>query len=307
MDLLNRKPKRVDVLKHFFYKAVHVKSSLQLAGIGLRTPHYSEILDKKPGVAWFEVHSENFFGDGGKPAYFLEKIREYYPISLHGVSLSIGSADELNWQYLKKLRDLIKWLHPCLISDHLAWSSIHGQYFHDLLPLPYTEESLKHIINRIQTIQTFLDRQILIENISSYVQYTHSTLSEWDFIKEVAQQSGCGILLDVNNIYVSAMNLEFNPATYLAGIPPRFIQEIHLAGFTSTYIDDKEMLIDTHNRPIVPAVWNLYREAIRLFGIKPTMIEWDTDIPALETLCLEAFRAEKIIRETYGSSRKLTA
>lgn len=280
-----------------------MKSSLQLSGIGLRTVHFSEILEKQPGVAWLEVHSENFFGEGGKPLFFLEKIREYYPISLHSVNLSLGSSDELNWQHLKKLRDLIKLVNPCLISDHLSWSSLNGQYFHDLLPLPYTEESLKHIVNRIQTIQSFLDRQILIENISSYIQFTHSYIYEWDFIKEIAQQAGCGILLDVNNIYVSAMNLEFNPSTYLAAIPPRLVQEIHLAGFTSTTIDDKEILIDSHNRPIVPAVWDLYRVAIQHLGIKPTIIEWDTDLPSLDTLCLEAFRAEKIIRELYGTTR----
>ena len=279
-----------------------MKSSLRLTGIGLRTPHLTEILETRPGVAWLEIHSENYFGEGGKFIGLLEKIRQHYPISLHGVNLSIGSSDEINWQHVKKLKDLIARMNPCLISDHLSWSSINGQYFHDLLPLPYTEEALKHIVNRICDIQTFLGSQILIENISSYVAYTHSTITEWEFIKEISQQSGCGILLDVNNIYVNAMNHHFNPTTYLTAIPGQLVQEIHLAGFTTTTIGDKEILIDTHNRPIVPAVWALYRQAILHFGIKPTMIEWDSEIPALPTLYLEAYRAEQILRDVYDTT-----
>lgn len=280
-----------------------MKSKLLLTGIGLRAPHYSEFLEKRPGVAWVEVHSENYFGEGGRPLYTLEKIRKDYPVSLHSVSLSLGSADELNWQHLKKLRDLANKIDACLISDHLSWSSIDGQYLHDLLPLPYTEEALAHLVTRIKQVQDYLNKQILIENISSYVNVSTSTIPEWEFLNEVGKQSGCGILLDINNIYVNATNLDFNPETYLSSISPELVQEIHLAGFTTRIIDEKEVLIDSHSKPVVPAVWDLYRQAIKHLGTKPTIIEWDADLPALETLYLEAYRAEQILRETYAATK----
>lgn len=273
-------------------------SPLLLTGIGLRSPHYHQVLDQLPPLAWLEAHSENFFGEGGKALHTLEKIRHHYPISLHGVSLSIGSADELNWQHLKKLRDLVMRINPCLISDHLSWSSIQGHYLHDLLPLPYTEEALDHVVGRIQQIQEYLNRQILIENISSYIHFENSTFTEYDFLTMVAKKSGCGILLDINNIYVSSTNNEQDPEKYLAAIPAHLVQEIHLGGFTTTLINEKEVLVDTHNRPVVPAVWDLYRKTVQLLGTKPTIIEWDADIPSLETLCMEAYRAEKIMKET---------
>jgi len=274
-------------------------STLQLSGVGLRAPHYTEFMSKRPAVAWIEVHSENYFGEGGKGLTVLENLRKDYPISLHGVSLSIGSTDELNWQHLKKLRDLSTRIQPCLVSDHLSWSSVGGHYFHDLLPLPFTEEAIAHTVLRIQQVQDYLNRQILIENVSSYVCYAESSLSEPEFLKEVATRSGCGILLDINNIYVNATNLHFSPSAYLSSLPAELIQEFHVAGFTTTTIQDKDVLIDTHNRPVVPAVWELYREAINYFGRKPTIMEWDADLPSLSTLCLEAYRAEKIMRETY--------
>ncbi len=280
-----------------------MNSTLQLTGIGLRAPHYNDFLQKRPRVAWIEIHSENYFVDGGRPLTLLETLRQDYPISLHSVGLSLGSADELNWQHLKKLRDLQNRIQPCLVSDHLSWSSIDGQYFHDLLPLPYTEESLSHLVNRIKQVQDYLGRQLLIENISSYVRYPDSTLSEQDFLRETAEQSGCGILLDINNIYVTATNFDENPYDYLNAIPGHFIQEIHLAGFSSCVINEKEILIDTHNKPIVPAVFDLYRAAITKYRSKPTIIEWDTDLPSLETLCLEAYRAEQIMRETYATAK----
>ena len=280
-----------------------MKTSLLLTGIGLRPAHYSEFLEKQPGVAWVEVHSENYFGDGGKPLRTLEKVRANYPVSLHGVSLSLGSADELNWQHLKQLRDLIRHIDPCLVSDHMSWSSLNGQYLHDLLPLPYTEEAIEHVVTRIQTVQDFLNRQILIENISNYVQFANSAMSEQDFLCEVARKSGCGILLDINNIYVSATNLNYNPETYFSALPPGLVQEIHLAGFTTTMLDDREILVDSHSRPVVPAVWDLYRKSVEVLGRKPTIIEWDSDLPSLDTLCLEAYRAEKIMRETYVAAK----
>jgi uncharacterized protein (UPF0276 family) len=264
----------------------------------------SEFLEKKPGVAWVEVHSENYFGEGGRPLHQLEQVRRDYPVSLHGVSLSLGSTDELNWQHLIQLKALSKRIDACLISDHLSWSSYNGQYLHDLLPLPYTDESMAQIVEHIQQVQDFLGRQILIENISSYVKYTHSTIPEWEFLRAAAEQSGCGILLDVNNIYVSATNLDFNPYIYLASIPANLIQQIHLGGFTTSIIDGKEVLIDSHNQRIVPAVWDLFRQSILQFGAKPTIIEWDSDLPALEKLCLEAYRAESIIRENYVAAKR---
>jgi len=283
-----------------------VQSSLSLTGIGLRTAHYQEILEKHPPVAWFEVHSENYFGDGGRLLHLLDKIRQDYPISLHGVSLSLGSADELNWDYLRQLKNLITRIDPCLLSDHLSWSSINGHYLHDLIPLPYTEETLAQLVLRIQQIQGYLKKQILIENISSYVRYEHSTIPENEFLRELALQSGCGILLDINNVYVSAANLGTNASTYVSALPAHLVHEIHLGGFTSTTIDGKEILIDSHNRHIVPAVWDLYREAIQQLGPQPTIIEWDKDLPSLGTLCLEAYRAEQIMRETHVTT-KLTS
>jgi uncharacterized protein len=276
-----------------------MNSLLQLSGIGLRREHYEDFLKQPPPVAWLEVHSENYFVEGGKHLHILEKIRRDYPISLHGVSLSIGSADELNWQHLKKLRELITRINPCLVSDHLSWSSVNGQYLHDLLPLPRTEEVIEHSVMRIQQIQEFLQQQILIENISSYIQYQQSEMTEENFISEVAKRSGCGILLDINNIYVNAINFGFDPEKYIYVIPKNMVQEIHLAGSLQCTIDEKEILIDTHNKPVLPAVWNLYRKAIDYLGIKPTMIEWDSDLPSLETLYLEAYRAETILRESY--------
>lgn len=277
---------------------------LLVTGVGLRAPHISEFLTKKPGIAWVEVHSENYFGDGGKPLQQLESVRRDYPVSLHSVSMSLGSSDELNWQHLTKLRNLSQQVDACLVSDHLSWSSYGGQYFHDLLPLPYTEESLLHMVYRIQQVQEFLGRQILIENISSYVTYAHSTIPEWEFLTAIAEQSGCGILLDVNNVYVNATNQGFNPHTYLKAIPAKLVQEIHLAGFTTSIIDGKEVLIDTHSTRIMPAVWDLFRLANQLYGIKPTIIEWDTDLPTLEKLTLEAWRAEAIIKEYYESAKR---
>lgn len=281
-----------------------MQSALSLTGIGLRTPHYSEFLQKQPPLAWVEVHSENYFGEGGRPLATLEKVRRHYPVSLHGVGLSLGSTDELNWQHLNKLKELARRIQPCLISEHLSFSSINGQYLHDLLPLPYTEEALQQVAERVQQIQQFLNCQIIIENISSYVRYAHSTLTEPEFLTALATKTGCGILLDVNNIYVSARNLGFEPIDYIAAIPAKLVQEIHLAGFTSMLIDNHEVLIDSHNRPIVPAVWDLYQKAIQHLGHKPTIIEWDADLPTLEALCLEAYRAEKIMRDCYAAAKR---
>ena len=260
-------------------------------GIGLRTPHYRELLDTLPPIGWFEVHSENYFGDGGQPLYFLERFRSHYPLSLHGVGLSLGSTDALNAIHLKKLNSLVDRFEPGLVSDHLCWSSVGGQFLNDLLPLPYTEEALNHVVTRIGEAQDYLRRQILVENVSSYLQYKHSTISEWEFLAEVSRRAGCGILLDVNNIYVSAENHRFDPLTYIDAIPAAAVQEIHLAGFDS----NGDCLIDTHGKPVFDAVWPLYAHAIERLGATPTLIEWDTDIPALDVLLAEAWKARAIL------------
>lgn len=263
------------------------------AGIGLRTPHFRELLERLPPIGWFEVHSENYFGDGGQPLYFLERFRSHYPCSLHGVGLSLGSADALNATHLKKLRALADRFEPGVVSDHLCWSSVGGQFLNELLPLPYTEEALAHVVARIGEAQDFLRRQILVENVSSYLQYKHSTIPEWEFLAEVARRSGCGLLFDVNNVYVSSQNHQFDPKSYIDAIPADAIHEIHLAGFDR----NGDCLIDTHGKPVFDDVWPLYTYTIERMGAKPTLIEWDTDIPALDVLLGEAWKAAKILED----------
>ena len=267
------------------------------AGVGLRAQHYREVLERRPAVAWLEVHSENYFGDGGAPLYYLEQIRTHYPLSLHGVGLSLGSTDALNTWHLNKLKRLIERFEPALVSEHLSWSSIGGRYLNDLLPLPYTEESLNHMVARVVEVQEHLGRQILVENPSTYLQYEFSVIPEQEFISELSRRSGCGILLDVNNIYVSAVNHGFDAQAYLRAIAPELVQEIHLAGFTVNHFEDGEVLIDSHNRPVWEAVWALYRKALQHLGPRPTLIEWDVDIPALEVLVAEAHKADVFLED----------
>jgi len=267
------------------------------AGIGLRAQHYRDVLEQRPAIGWFEVHSENYFGDGGAPLYYLEQIRARYPLSLHGVGLSLGSADDPNRTHLQKLRALIGRFEPALVSEHLCWSSISGRYLNDLLPLPYTEEALRHVCARIGEAQDVLGRQLLIENVSSYLEFAHSTIPEWEFLAAVASRSGCGILLDVNNVYVSAMNHGFDAVRYLRALPAAAIREMHLAGFSVNRYEDGEILIDTHGAPVAEPVWALYRQALRQFGPVPTLIEWDTDIPPLAVLQDEMRRADAILDE----------
>ena len=262
-------------------------------GIGLRAKHYKDILSSLPDVGWFEAHSENYFADGGQALYYLEQIRSNYPLSLHGVGLSLGSTDPLNMAHLRKLKSLVQRFEPGLVSEHLSWGSISARYLNDLLPLPYTEEALSHIAHRIGQVQDFLGRQMLIENVSSYLQFKQSTLPEWEFLAEIATRSGCGILLDVNNIYVSAVNHQFDPLVYLRAVPAEAVQEIHLAGFDS----NGECLIDTHGKPVCEDVWTLYRQALAHVGNVPTLIEWDTDIPELAVLLEEARKAEAMLQE----------
>ena len=272
------------------------------AGIGLRAEHYDAVLDRRPSVGWLEVHSENYFGAGGKPQDYLERIRPHYPLSLHGVGLSIGSTDPLDRRHLVALKTLIRRFEPALVSEHLSWGSVGGRHFNDLLPLPYTEEALDHLAGRVSETQDILGRQILIENPSSYLQYVESVIPEWDFLAELARRSGCGVLLDVNNIYVSARNHGFDASAYLQAIPHPMVQEIHLAGFTVNRFDDGEILIDTHNQPVCSAVWALYRQAVQRFGQIPTLIEWDADLPDLAVLVAEAERADAILGERHAQA-----
>jgi uncharacterized protein (UPF0276 family) len=265
------------------------------AGVGLRAEHYRDVLETRPAIGWFEVHSENYFGEGGRPLAFLEAIRTHYPLSLHGVGLSLGSTDKLNDTHLASLKQLIDRFQPGFVSEHLSWSSIGGRYLNDLLPLPYTEEALAHVVARIARVQDYLGQRILIENISRYLEYKHTTIAEWDFLTAVARHADCGILLDVNNIYVNAVNHGFNALTYLRAIPHDLVQEIHLAGFTVNRFEGGEIIIDSHNRPVADVVWALYREAIHRFGPRPTLIEWDTELPALTVLLSEAQRADAVM------------
>ena len=265
-------------------------------GVGLRAPHYREVMSTQPKVGWFEVHSENYFGAGGQPLYFLEQIRSHYPLSLHGVGMSLGSADALNRTHLKKLKSLIQRFEPGLVSEHLCWGSVAGRYLNDLLPLPYTDEALAHVSDRIGEAQDYLGRRILIENVSSYLQFAHTAIPEWEFLAAVSARSGCGILLDVNNIYVNAVNHGFDALRYLNALPADAVEEIHLAGFDS----NGTCLIDTHGKPVTDEVWALYGEALARFGCKPTLIEWDIDIPPLATLLNEAAKAERRLEQAHA-------
>lgn len=259
-------------------------------GLGLRPKHYEFVIENKPKIDWFEVISENFLIPGGNPLYYLNKIREDYPIVLHGVSMSIGSSDPLDWDYLKQLKQLAERIDPPWMSDHLCWTGINGTNLHDLMPLPYTEQSLKHVVERIKQVQDFLGRQFLMENVSSYVTYKESEMSEWEFLKAVAEEADCHILLDVNNIYVSSFNHGFDPQEYLNAIPVDRVQQFHIAGHTNkgTHI------IDTHDHPIVDEVWDLYAKAVERFGHVSTMIERDDNIPEMSELMEELVRVKEI-------------
>jgi uncharacterized protein (UPF0276 family) len=256
-------------------------------GIGLRSQHYGRFLEERPAVDWLEVVSENFLVAGGRPRAVLEKVRRDYPLALHGVSLSIGGSDALDSNYLDALAMLEREVEPALVSDHLCWGGSGGHYAHDLLPLPYTEEALAHVARRVEAVQERLGRPLVLENVSSYLTFQSSTMSEWDVLSELARRTGCGILLDVNNVYVSARNHGFDPDAYLAGIPKDAVKQIHLAGHT----DHGDYVIDTHEGRVVDAVWALYRRAVRRFGQVPSLVEWDEAVPGLEAVLAESERA----------------
>lgn len=265
----------------------------QAIGIGLRSPHFQQVVDQRPAVDWLEIHSENFFNSASPQRHCLDQLAEDYPLSFHGIGLSLGSADPLSQTHLKQLKALVDAYNPALVSEHLSWSSLKGRYFNDLLPLPYTTESLMHFSDRVKQVQDFLGRNILIENPTAYLSFADSTLSEADFLTQLHELSGCDLLLDLNNIYVNCINLGVDIPTYLATIPTNAVKEIHLAGFTRKQLEDGEILIDTHGSPVSDPVWDLFSQ-YRQGCDAPALIEWDTDVPELEVLLGEANKARQV-------------
>lgn len=266
------------------------------AGAGLKAAHYRDIIEGRPDIGWFEVHPENYMGAGGPPHHYLTKVRELYPLSLHGVGLSIGSDGPLDKEHLQRLKSLIDRYEPGLFSEHLAWSSHGGIYFNDLLPLPYTQETLTRVAEHIDAVQETAGRQMLLENPSTYVQFTTSDMSEIGFLSELARRTGCGLLLDVNNVYVSATNHNYDAAAYIDAFPVEHAGEIHLGGLAPQTDDaGAPLLIDAHGSEIIDPVWELYARAIARAGLKPTLIEWDNDVPAWPVLFEETRRAERVM------------
>ncbi|MGB8683706.1 MAG: DUF692 domain-containing protein [Candidatus Binatus sp.] len=270
-------------------------------GVGLRRQHYSHVLDTRPKVDWFEVVSENFMVEGGRALEVLEGVRANYPIAMHGVSMSIGSTDPLNLNYLRQLRDLAQSFEPAWISDHLCWTGVGGRNLHDLLPLPYTEEAIRHVTARIRNVQEILERPILIENVSSYLAFADSTMTEWEFISAIADEADCGILLDINNIFVSAFNHRFDANDYIDAVPAERVVQYHLAGHS----DHGTYLLDTHDHPVCDEVWTLYERAARRFGAVSAIVEWDDNIPEFAQLADTADRARDIFNaDTSQQTRK---
>lgn len=261
------------------------------AGIGLRSSHFREIVEAPPPVAWMETHPENYFGEGNTALRILERIRASYPLSFHGVGLSLGSTDPIDSTHLRKLKELFDRFQPMLVSEHLSWSSVDGRFLNDLLPLPYTEESLNLVCGKIDEIQTELQRPMLIENVTQYLTWRDSTIPEGEFMAEVVRRSGCGILLDLNNVYVNAVNFHLDPVQFLDVIPPDAVREIHLAGFDRV----GRWLVDTHGRAVYPEVWSLYQWTLYHLGPRPTLIEWDTNLPPLAELVEQASQADAML------------
>lgn len=262
-------------------------------GLGLRPDYYEEILQQRPALDWFEITSENYLIPGGKPLYYLDKIRAHYPIVMHGVSLSIGSTDALDKDYLKQLKALASRVEPAWISDHLCWTGSNGLNMHDLLPMPYTREAIKHIVSRIEQVQDYLGRQIAIENVSSYLTFAQSEMTEWEFIAEIVERADCFILLDVNNVYVSAFNHNFKAMDYIEAMPGARVVQIHLAGHSN----QGDYIIDTHDAPVIEPVWSLYKKTIKHLGKISTMIERDDNMPPLTDLLAEIERARRIEKQ----------
>lgn len=271
-------------------------------GVGLRTVHFDYILQNRPPVDWLEIISENFMDSRGRPRYVLSQIAEQYPVVMHGVSLSIGSTDPLNFEYLKKLKALAREIQPRWISDHVCWTGVAGRNTHDLLPMPLTETSLKHVVERIRTLQDFLERPFVLENPSMYVGFTGSTLTEWEFISRMASEANCGLLLDVNNVYVSSVNHDFDPEEFVRSVPHERIVQFHLAGHTNC----QTHLIDTHDSEVIDPVWRLYRLAHQLTGGVSTLLEWDAKIPPFPILHAEVLKARRHIGEELADPAMLS-
>jgi uncharacterized protein (UPF0276 family) len=267
-------------------------------GVGLRTVHFNHILQNQPAVDWFEIISENFMDSQGRPRYVLQQIAEQYRLVMHGVSLSIGSTDPLNFEYLRKLKALAREIQPHWVSDHVCWTGVAGRNSHDLLPMPLTEQALKHVVERIRTVQDYLERPFVFENPSSYVTFAGSTMSEWEFISRMAEEADCGLLLDVNNVYVSATNHDFDAEQFIRSVPHERIVQIHLAGHTNC----QTHLIDTHDNHVINPVWELYRLAHQLTGGVSTLLEWDAKIPPFPVLHAEVLKAKQYIGSQYAES-----
>lgn len=263
-------------------------------GLGLRPAYYQTILDTTPNIDWFEIVTEDYLIPGGPAIDYLQQIRQRFSIVMHGVSLSIGSCDSLNWDYLEQVKSLADWLKPAWISDHLCWTGVDGINTHDLLPLPRNETTIDHVVDRIQQVQRFLGQRILLENISTYIEYKDSEMPEWEFLATIAERADCLILLDINNIYVNAQNHQFDPEEYIAQLPKNRIQQFHLAGhqFRNTHI------VDTHDQPIIDPVWKLYEQAFAQFGPVSTMIERDANMPSLDELIAELDMARYLAQQT---------
>jgi len=268
------------------------------AGVGLKPQHYRDILDSAPDIGWFEIHAENYMGEGGPPHAYLTAVRERYPLSLHGVGLSIGGSGPLDKDHLRRLRALAHRYEPALFSEHLAWSSHDTVYLNDLLPLPYTEETLERVCTHIDEVQEALGRQMLLENPSTYVTFAETSMSEVEFLREVVRRTGCGLLLDVNNVFIQATNHAFDAAAYIDSFPAEHVGEIHLGGHDEDKDDDgAALLIDDHGREVADPVWGLYARALAHTGPKPTLIEWDNDVPDWPVLFAEAKRADAVIAD----------
>lgn len=272
-----------------------------LVGIGLRSEHEQLVLDELPNIGWLEVHSENYFGMGGRPATMLERIRQHYPISLHGIGMGLGNTDAIDRVHIRRLKDLIDAIDPVQVSEHLCWNAHQNHHFSDLLPLPHIHEAVAHTAARIDEVQQSLGRKVLIENISTYIQFKTAELSEQEFLLEVANRSGCGLLLDVNNVYVNAHNHQFDALEYLNVIPGHMVGEIHVAGHTRRPVNGRELLLDTHDQPVCEEVWQLYERLVDRIGPRPTLLEYDANLPLLKTLLEEARVAERLLQNCTSS------
>ncbi len=268
-------------------------------GVGLRPQHYGEILDGNPNIDWFEAISENYLVPGGQPLRMLDRIRERYPVVMHGVSMSIASTSPLDIDYLEALKKLAQRVDPVFISDHLCWTGVHGVNLHDLLPIPYTEEALDHVVDRVSQVQDILGRRLVLENVSSYVTFTQSEMTEWEFVAEMARRADCYLLLDVNNVYVNAFNHDFDAQTFFEGIPRDRVVQFHVAGHSH----EETHIIDTHDHPVCPEVWDLYHAALERFGPVSTLLERDDNIPPLAELVEELDHARKIAAEALPGIR----